>query len=103
MQGLARIVQSWHGMLHTRFFHSNSLAPIKASLLLVPLLVLPACDSADPGSPNVIIAITNDLVTSEDGDTASFGILLSIQPTSDVRVRISSSNSSEGTIDQDLI
>lgn len=98
MQGLARIVQSWHGVLQVSY-----LAPIKAGILLLLLLVLSACDSASPGDPNVIIAITNDLVTTEDGDTASFGVLLTAQPTSEVRVPISSSNISEGTVDQDQL
>ncbi|WP_455220126.1 hypothetical protein, partial [Kaarinaea lacus] len=98
MQGLARIFQLWHGVLQVSYP-----APIKAGILLLPLLVLSACDSAAPGDPAVVVAITEDLVTTEDGGTASFGVLLSVQPTSEVRVPISSSNISEGTVDQDFL
>lgn len=76
---------------------------IKASVLFFPAFLLSACDSAVPGQPNVIIAITNDLVTSEDGDTASFGVILATQPTSTVTIPINSSNPAEGTIDQDQL
>ena len=103
MQGLERIVQSWHGVLQAGLFQISNLASIKASFLLLPLLVLSACDSASPDRPNVIISNANNLVTSEDGATASFGVLLSTQPSSTVRVPISSSDTSEGTVDQTVL
>jgi hypothetical protein len=103
LQGLERIVQSWHGVLQAGLFQISNLASIKASVLLLPLLVLTACDSASPDRPNVIISNANNLVTSEDGATAYFGVLLSIQPVSTVRVPISSSDTSEGTVDQTVL
>ena len=48
-------------------------------------------------SPGITItAITGN--TSEDGDTATFNIVLNSQPTADVTIALSSSNTAEGTI-----
>ncbi len=43
---------------------------------------------------------TSGLVTTEAGGTDSFTVVLDIQPTADVTVNLSSSNSAEGTIDK---
>ncbi|MGD8572476.1 MAG: hypothetical protein PVH98_08435, partial [Gammaproteobacteria bacterium] len=72
-------------------------APVKA-LLFLSTLVLAGCDSAAPGQPNVVIAITNNLTTSEDGETASFGMVLATQPTTTVTIPVSSSDLSEGVV-----
>ncbi|MFO0888457.1 MAG: Calx-beta domain-containing protein [Isosphaeraceae bacterium] len=50
-----------------------------------------------PGS--VTITPTSGLVTSEDGGTAGFTIVLDSQPIAEVTIALSSSNTAEGTID----
>jgi predicted SpoU family rRNA methylase len=48
---------------------------------------------------SVLILPTTGLVTSEAGQTASFDVRLGSQPTADVAIGLSTSDSSEGTID----
>ena len=62
MQGLARALCRWCETRHLNFF-----AVLKTGAMVCPLFVLAACDSASPGDPNVIIAITNDLKNSING------------------------------------
>ncbi|MGD8559579.1 MAG: hypothetical protein PVH04_07935, partial [Gammaproteobacteria bacterium] len=91
MIGYTRIRQ-WTCVMGNRYG-----APVKA-LLFLSTLVLAGCDSAAPGQPNVVIAITNNLTTSEDGETASFGMVLATQPTTTVTIPVSSSDLSEGVV-----
>ena len=52
----------------------------------------------DLGAPNVILNITTGLVTTEAGGTASFTIKLKTQPTANVTIALSSSDTTEGTV-----
>ena len=51
-----------------------------------------------PPPPGISVSPTSNLVTSESGDTADFQIVLRSQPTDDVRIAISSNNTSEGEV-----
>jgi hypothetical protein len=51
----------------------------------------------DPAAA-IVVAPTSGLVTTEAGGTASFTVVLGVQPTSDVVVALSSSNTGEGTV-----
>jgi hypothetical protein len=52
-----------------------------------------------PGpTPGFTVIPTNNLFTSEDADTASFTVVLDKQPTDDVTIPVSSSNTGEGTV-----
>jgi hypothetical protein len=96
LQGAARTVRLCFDLIPDRWK-----VLVKAFVLFFPAILLSACDAAVPGQPNVIIAITNDLVTSEDGETASFGVILATQPTGTVTIPVVSSNPGEGAVDQD--
>ena len=62
----------------------------------------PYLDTAtEPGS--VIVSPTAGLITSEDGQTASFTVKLSKRPSSNVTITFSSSDTSEGTIDKPVL
>jgi hypothetical protein len=52
----------------------------------------------DPGAPNVSVFPTTGLVTTESGATASFTIKLKTQPTANVTIALSSSDTTEGTV-----
>src|SRR5262249_61950982 len=47
--------------------------------------------------PGIRVTPTTGLVTTEAGGTATFGVVLTSQPTADVTVTLSSSNPAEGT------
>lgn len=49
-------------------------------------------------TPGISLSTTGVLSTSENGDTASFTVVLDTQPTSDVTIGVSSSNPAEGTV-----
>jgi len=52
-----------------------------------------------PGpTPGFTVVPTNNLFTSEDGDQAVFTVVLDKQPTADVTIAVSSSNTAEGTV-----
>ena len=89
----------WIGMTRAR----DGVSVRVSLILLFSSLVLAGCDSASPGQPNVIIAITHDLVTSEDQTTASFGVVLSAQPTSAVIIPLVSADLSEGSLSTNLL
>lgn len=53
-----------------------------------------------PGSaPGFLVTPSNNLFTSESGSTATFTVALETKPKADVIVNVSSSNTSEGTVD----
>jgi hypothetical protein len=52
----------------------------------------------DNDTAGVVVTPTSGLVTSEAGKTATFTVKLNTQPTADVNVGISSSNTAEGTV-----
>jgi len=47
---------------------------------------------------DIIVTQTSDPITTEDGGTATFDVVLTSQPLSDVVIPISSSDSSEGSL-----
>ena len=49
-------------------------------------------------SPGITVAPTSGLVTTEAGGTATFTVVLNTQPTANVTVGLSSSNTAEGTV-----
>lgn len=52
-----------------------------------------------PGStPGIGVIPTNNLLTTESGGTANFNVVLHTQPTDDVTIPVSSSNTGEGTV-----
>ena len=51
-----------------------------------------AATNADDDLAGIIVAPTSGLVTSESGDTASFTIVLTSEPTSEVAISLASSN-----------
>jgi hypothetical protein len=52
-----------------------------------------------PGpTPGFTVTPTNNLFTSENGDTATFTVVLDKQPTADVTIGVSFSNTAEGTV-----
>ena len=52
-----------------------------------------------PGpTPGVTVTPTNNLVTSEDGQQATFTVVLDTRPTADVTIGVSSSDTTEGTV-----
>ena len=51
-----------------------------------------------PIPPGITVSPTSGLVTTEAGGTASFSVLLNSQPTADVIIGLSSSDTTEGTI-----
>lgn len=53
----------------------------------------------DDDSPGITVRLSNQaLFTAEKGDTATFTVLLNSQPTTDVNIGVSSSNTAEGTV-----
>ena len=48
--------------------------------------------------PGISVSPTSGLTVDESGTTASFSVVLSHQPTSDVRIAVTSSDTSEGTV-----
>ncbi|NEP74670.1 MAG: hypothetical protein F6K25_23845 [Okeania sp. SIO2G4] len=53
--------------------------------------------------PGITVNSTEDLNTSETGDTVEFTVVLDSQPTADVTIAISSSDETEGTVDTDSL
>ena len=53
-----------------------------------------------PPSPGISVTPSSGLVTSEDGGIATFDVVLDTQPTTDVIIDLSSSDTSEGIVDQ---
>ena len=70
-------------------------------LLLVGMLISPlkTVNAID----EIIISPTTGLTTTELGGTASFTVVLSIQPTVDVTIGLSSSDTTEGTVSPDTL
>lgn len=60
--------------------------------------VLNKDDDANQNDPGVTVSPTGGLVTTEAGDTANFSVALNTQPTADVTIGLSSSNTNEGTV-----
>ena len=69
---------------------------------LIPALESPGIEPVAsfvfiPGpTPGIAVNPTNSLFTTENGDTAAFGVVLDTQPTSDVTITLGSSNPTEG-------
>ncbi len=59
--------------------------------------------NVDDESPGVLITPTSGLVTSEDGGTDTFSVLLQARPTADVSFTLSSSDTNEGTVSPALL
>ncbi|MGB0383995.1 MAG: Calx-beta domain-containing protein [Ardenticatenaceae bacterium] len=57
-----------------------------------------AVTNSDDDQPDIIVNPTSGLETSEEGGQASFSVLLSSQPTADVTIFLTTTNSSEGTL-----
>ncbi|MEP6580423.1 FG-GAP-like repeat-containing protein [Microcoleus vaginatus GB2-A3] len=55
---------------------------------------------ADPYNqyPQIVVGPTNELITTEAGDTANFSVVLTQQPMADVVIPVSSDNTAEGTV-----
>ncbi|MDX2087425.1 MAG: Calx-beta domain-containing protein [Kofleriaceae bacterium] len=53
-----------------------------------------------PGEATVVVTPTSGLMTTEAGGTATFTIVLGGQPSGDVTIPLSSSQTTEGTVDQ---
>jgi len=53
-----------------------------------------------PPTPGISVTPTSGLQTSEDGGAAAFDVVLDTQPTADVVIALSSSDTSEGTVDK---
>jgi hypothetical protein len=54
-------------------------------------------DSFSAPAPEIIVTPTSGLVTTEAGGTAAFSVALSVAPTADVTIAVSTSDASEGT------
>lgn len=50
-------------------------------------------------APGITVSPTSGLETTEDGGTAAFDVVLDTQPTADVTIAVSSSDTTEGTVD----
>ncbi|MEG4073762.1 FG-GAP-like repeat-containing protein, partial [Microcoleus sp. Pol14C2] len=48
--------------------------------------------------PQIVVGPTNELITTEAGDTANFSVVLTQQPMADVVIPVSSDNPAEGTV-----
>ncbi|MBW3587034.1 MAG: VCBS repeat-containing protein, partial [Cyanobacteria bacterium 0813] len=48
--------------------------------------------------PQIVVGPTNELITTEAGDTANFSVVLTQQPIADVVIPVSSDNTAEGTV-----
>ncbi|QEF98823.1 Calx-beta domain protein [Stieleria maiorica] len=57
-------------------------------------------DDSAPATPGITVTPTSGLTTSETGGTAVFSVVLDSAPTADVTISLSSSDSSEGIVDQ---
>ncbi len=55
-------------------------------------------DGGNPGTPGILVTPTNGLRTTEAGGTATFTVVLQAQPTANVVVGLSSSDTGEGTV-----
>jgi len=62
-----------------------------------PVVVINALE-VTPLPPGVIVQPTSGLVTTEDGGTAEFTVLLATEPSADVTIGLSSSDATEGTV-----
>ena len=59
--------------------------------------------NAAPPVPGITVVPTWGLVTTEDGGTATFDVVLNTQPDADVSIALQSSDTSEGTIDKAVL
>ena len=55
--------------------------------------------NSDDDAAGITVNPTSGLITTEAGGTAQFSVVLDTQPTADVTIAISSSDTSEGTAD----
>ncbi len=58
----------------------------------------PLVTNVDNDSPGILVTPTSGLFVSEVGDTAQFTIVLNSEPTANVRIPLSSSDTTEGTV-----
>jgi hypothetical protein len=65
-----------------------------------PWLTQPFTEFCPPGTPGIMVEPTSGLVTSEAGGTDTFIVLLNSQPTANVYIDLSSSDITEGQIDE---
>ena len=81
----------------------------RPSLIVAALLVagVLGCSSGDDGTttptppsgtPGIKVSPTSGLKTTEAGGTAKFTVALDAEPTADVEIEVSSSNTKEGTV-----
>ncbi len=81
----------------------------RPSLIVAALLVagVLGCSSGDDGTttptppsgtPGIKVSPTSGLKTTEAGGTAKFTVVLDAEPTADVEIEVSSSNTKEGTV-----
>jgi len=62
-----------------------------------------AVTNTDNDTAGITVAPTTGLTTREDGGTAEFTVVLDSQPTADVAIALSSSNTAEGTVSTELL
>jgi len=87
----------------TQFAHQLMTVMVVVSFLAVPSTVSGARlhpDDNQQETPGILVTPTAGLVTSEAGGTATFTVVLTTQPAADVTIALSSSDESEGTVDQ---
>ena len=53
--------------------------------------------------PGITVTPTNNLMTSQSGGTATFKVVLDLPPTANVTVNVSSSDTTEGTVDKSAL
>jgi hypothetical protein len=66
---------------------------------------VPICDFVFiPGpTPSISVTPTNNLQTTEAGGTATFSVVLESQPTANVTINVTSSDTTEGTVDKSTL
>ena len=78
-------------------FYTNESSDLSSSGLRV---AAPAMDILEvTPAPGILVSPVSGLITSEDGGTAAFNVVLESAPTSDVTVSLNSDNSAEGNPD----
>ncbi|MEB3884517.1 Ig-like domain-containing protein, partial [Lyngbya sp. CCY1209] len=62
-----------------------------------------AVTNTDDDTAGITVVPTTGLTTTEEGGTAEFTVVLDSQPTADVAIALSSSNTAEGTVSTELL
>jgi len=76
--------------------------PATSHACLAVLLLLPGCE-LDSQSPDFTVSPTSGLVTTENGGTAEFDIVLNAKPDALVTVEMRSSNPNEGVLSKEKL